>query len=137
MTTPHVVQCASMFERRHQPLLPTAHFRRRLARYFGVAGTIVVSSLALGIVGYHFIVGLPWIDAFLNASMILSGMGPVNEIHGDFAKLFAGCYALLSGLVVLTTAAILFAPVVHRMLHRFHRSHMHDRVPPDDSDHPL
>jgi hypothetical protein len=83
----------------------------------------------MGVLGYHYIAGLSWIDAFENAAMILSGMGPVDEIHGTGAKVFAGCYALFSGVVFITTAAILLAPLVHRLLHRFHVSHDRARPP--------
>ena len=82
-------------------------------------GLVGVSLLA-GMVGYHVLVGLPWIDAFLNASMILSGMGPIHEPKTVAGKLFAGFYALYSGFAVLGIAAIIFAPVVHRIFHRFH-----------------
>jgi hypothetical protein len=70
--------------------------------------------------GYHYLEGLPWIDAFVNAAMILSGMGPVSPLQTFGGKLFAGLYALYSGLIVIVAAGVLFAPVVHRMLHRFH-----------------
>jgi hypothetical protein len=81
---------------------------------------LVVLSLAVGVLGYHGFEGLPWIDAFLNASMILSGMGPVwSPVTAD-GKLFAGFYALYSGLAVLLIAGIMCAPLLHRFLHRFH-----------------
>ncbi|HXY55229.1 MAG TPA: hypothetical protein VEM40_11235 [Nitrospirota bacterium] len=85
-----------------------------------MALTIVLASLAAGIAGYHYFEGLPWMDAFVNAAMILGGMGPVNELHTTAGKLFAGCYALYSGMVFLVAAGVLFAPVVHRFLHHFH-----------------
>jgi hypothetical protein len=77
-------------------------------------------SLAVGMLGYHFLGGLAWIDAFLNASMILSGMGPVDMLSTFGAKLFAGLYALYSGLALIATAALVLAPILHRFLHRFH-----------------
>jgi hypothetical protein len=77
-------------------------------------------SLGLGMTGYHVFEKLPWIDAFLNASMILSGMGPVAPIQTDAGKIFAGCYALFSGLTLVAILGIIFAPVVHRFLHKFH-----------------
>ena len=87
-----------------------------LALTFGV----IAVSLALGIVGYHFCAGLSWVDALLNAAMILAGMGPVNELQTVGAKLFAAFYALFSGVVFITAVALLLAPVIHRFLHRFH-----------------
>jgi len=80
----------------------------------------VSGSLALGVLGYHFIAGLSWIDAVVNAAMILTGMGPVNEMTTVGAKLFASFYALFSGVAFLTIVAVLLAPAVHRFLHRFH-----------------
>ncbi len=77
-------------------------------------------ALSIGMAGYHGFEGLPWLDAFLNAAMILSGMGPVAEIQTAAGKLFAGCYALFSGFALLTSAGVVFAPVFHRFLHKFH-----------------
>jgi hypothetical protein len=85
-----------------------------------LAGGLVSASLGLGMVGYHQIAGLSWLDALLNASMILTGMGPVNEMTTVGAKLFASFYALFSGVAFLTIVAVLLAPAVHRFLHRFH-----------------
>ena len=81
---------------------------------------VIGVSLFLGMFGYHHFENMTWIDAFVNASMILSGMGPIGELHTSAGKLFAGCYALYSGLALITIAAILLAPVAHRILHRFH-----------------
>jgi hypothetical protein len=103
-----------------QPLLSRREFTGRLARSFAVASAFIGLSLAGGMAGYHFIEGMAWIDAFANASMILSGMGPLDPPKTFAGKLFAGCYALYSGLAVLVAAAVLLTPVVHRMLHRFH-----------------
>jgi hypothetical protein len=111
-----------MYEHRRQKVLPRALFARRLANSAALAAGVVGTSLAVGILGYHLIGRLGWIDSFLNASMILSGMGPVDELHSRAAKIFAGCYALFSGIMFLTTAAIIFAPLAHRVLHRFHAS---------------
>jgi len=80
----------------------------------------VAGSLALGMLGYHLVAGLSWIDALVNASMILTGMGPVDEMSTVGAKLFASFYALFSGVAFLTIVAVLLAPAVHRFLHRFH-----------------
>jgi hypothetical protein len=109
-----------MFEHRHQPLLPRKRFAHRLALSFGLAMAMVLVALMIGIAGYHFLEGLPWLDSFLNASMILGGMGPVNTLNTAAGKFFAACYALFSGLVILAVAGVAFAPVVHRFLHKFH-----------------
>jgi len=109
-----------MFEHRHQPLVPTAVFLRRLARS-GLAFVLLIGvSLAIGTTGYHWIAGLPWIDALLNASMILTGMGPVDRLESSGAKLFASGYSLFSGVAFLTSVGVLGAPVIHRLMHRFH-----------------
>jgi hypothetical protein len=109
-----------MFEHQAEPLLPRAAFFRRLVRHGVIALLIVLASLVVGMVGYHIFEGFSWIDAFVNAAMILGGMGPVNELHTTVGKLFAGFYALYSGIVFLVVAGVLFAPVVHRFLHHFH-----------------
>ncbi len=109
-----------MFEHRSEPLLSRDKFFRRLTRHGYIAVLIVLGSLSIGIVGYHEFEGLPWIDAAVNAAMILGGMGQVNELHTITGKLFASFYALFSGLVFLVTVGVFFAPIVHRFLHRFH-----------------
>lgn len=109
-----------MYEKRHQPLLPRAKFILRLLNHFGAALGIVAFALFIGIAGYHYIEGMSWIDAVLNSSMILGGMGPVNPINTAPGKLFASVYALFSGIFFLVIAGVLFAPVFHRFLHRFH-----------------
>lgn len=80
----------------------------------------MLAALGLGVAGYHFTEHMPWIDALVNAAMILGGMGPVDSLHTTSGKLFASFYALFSGLVFITTAGILLAPAMHRMMHRFH-----------------
>lgn len=109
-----------MFERRKDKLLPFHHFSKRMAVYGGVSGSIVLLSLGIGMLGYHTFAGLSWIDSFLNASMILTGMGPVGEMKGMGAKVFAGIYALFSGVIFLSASAVFLSPVVHRALHSFH-----------------
>jgi hypothetical protein len=109
-----------MYERRHDPLLSRAAFVRRLSTHATIALIIIAGSLAIGLLGYHLLENLHWIDALLNAAMILGGMGPVNELHTVSGKIFASLYALYSGLIVLVVAGILFAPVLHRLLHNFH-----------------
>jgi len=108
------------YEKRHEPLLPTAKFLLRLSFHAGIAVGIVIGGLAIGVLGYHFVAQLSWIDALLNASMLLGGMGPVNELHTNAAKWFASFYALFAGLVFIIGAGVLFAPIIHRFLHRFH-----------------
>jgi len=93
---------------------------RRLARRSAVAIGIVVPALTIGVTGYHGFEGLSLLDSLLNASMILSGMGPVTNPVTVGGKIFASCYALFSGIVFLTVAAVVFGPVMHRILHRFH-----------------
>jgi hypothetical protein len=109
-----------MFERRTQPLAHRRVFVRRLAMSVAVGVTLIAISLLAGMVGYHSLVGLPWIDAFLNASMILSGMGPLASPQTFAGKFFAGIYALYSGLALILVAGIILAPVIHRLFHRFH-----------------
>ena len=101
-------------------LASRAVFFRRLGVNGALAGVLVVISLAVGMIGYHTLGGLPWIDAFQNAAMILSGMGPVDALSTSGAKLFAGLYALYSGLALIATSGIILAPVLHRLFHRFH-----------------
>ena len=109
-----------MFEQRKRPLLPRRAFYARVARSLALAGAIVVVSLGVGMAGYHGFEKLSWLDAFLNAAMILSGMGPVTPMQTTGGKLFAGCYALFSGLALITTLAVIIAPLFHRFLHKFH-----------------
>ncbi len=109
-----------MYEHRHQPLLPFNIFLRRILRNVVIAGAVATAALGIGILGYRFTENLPWIDALLNASMILGGMGPVSELHTTAGKLFASWYALFSGVVFITSAGILVAPLLHRFLHHFH-----------------
>lgn len=114
------VRVLPVFEHRSQPIVPLGVFLLRLLRSAAAASFVVAIALSIGIFGYHFIEGLPWLDAFLNASMILGGMGPVNELHSAAGKMFAGCYALFSGLIFIVVAGIFFSPILHRFLHRFH-----------------
>ena len=111
-----------MLEHRHERLLSLKEFSWRLMRYTAVAGGLIGVALGIGVAGYHWIAGLGWIDALLNAAMILTGMGPVDVLHGDAAKLFASGYALFSGVVFLSAAGVFFAPLIHRILHAFHLS---------------
>jgi hypothetical protein len=108
------------FEHRSQPLLPASAFVSRMIWSLVAGAGIIAVSLAAGMAGYWHFEGLSWIDAFLNAAMILSGMGPLAQPRNYGGKLFAGLYALYSGFVILLAAGIAFAPIVHRFLHRFH-----------------
>ncbi len=109
-----------MYEHRATRPIPFRRFVRRLARHVLVASAIVAVSLALGMAGYAHFERLGWADAFLNSAMLLGGMGPVDPPRTLDGKLFAGAYALYCGLVFLVAAGVLFAPVLHRLLHRFH-----------------
>jgi len=109
-----------MFDHRTRPLPTRKVFVLRVLRSVAIAVGTIGFSLGLGIVGYHVFAGLSWLDALLNASMILTGMGPVNELHTVAAKLFASFYALFSGVVFITSVALLLTPVIHRLLHKFH-----------------
>ena len=103
-----------------RPLPPRRHYARRLLRSFAMSAGLIVFSLGVGTVGYHLLGDLGWIDSEYNAAMILTGMGPVNPMHTDAAKLFASAYALFSGVAFLTSAGVLLSPMMHRFLHRFH-----------------
>jgi hypothetical protein len=109
-----------MYEHRSQPLLPRLAFIRRLLLHAGVAVAVIVGSLLMGVLGYHFLEGLAWIDALVNAAMLLGGMGPVDTLHTEAGKLFASFYALYSGIVFLLAVGVIVAPVFHRILHHFH-----------------
>lgn len=109
-----------MFEHRTEALLPWRAFLARVIRLLAIAGGVVAVVLGIGVVGYHALAGLPWVDALLNAAMILGGMGPVDTLRSDAAKIFASGYALFSGVVFIAVAGLLLAPLFHRVLHHFH-----------------
>ncbi len=109
-----------MYEPRSHPPIPRERFLRRVLLHFGAATALVLLSLAIGMAGYEYFERLPWRDAFLNSAMLLGGMGPVDAPRTDGGKLFAGCYALYAGLVFLIGAGLVFTPVVHRVMHKFH-----------------
>jgi len=109
-----------MFEHHRESLLPREKFLLRFAGHAAAALIIVLGSLGIGVWGYHHYESLPWLDSLLNASMILGGMGPVNELRTTGGKVFASVYALFSGMVFLVVVGVLFAPLFHRFLHRFH-----------------
>jgi hypothetical protein len=111
-----------VYESRHQQPITPRHFRRRVLKHFLFASALIAGSLLFGMCGYHFFESLSWTDSFLNASMLLGGMGPVESPQTELGKLFAGFYALYAGLVFLIAVGIIAAPVFHRMLHLFHWS---------------
>jgi hypothetical protein len=109
-----------MLERRHQKVAPLPVFARRILASVGLSLGLVVPALFIGIAGYHWIDQLDWVDSLLEASMILGGMGPVNPLRNDAAKIFASFYALFSGLVLVGVMGIILTPIAHRVLHKFH-----------------
>ena len=109
-----------MYEHRRDRLLPFGRFLLRFARHIGISSALVLLSLFIGMLGYVHYERLSWLDGFLNAAMLLGGMGPVEQPQTPGGKLFAGLYALYAGLVFLVVAGIVLAPVGHRVLHRFH-----------------
>jgi hypothetical protein len=110
----------AMFEHHRTPLLARRLFVWRVLKFGAVSLGLAAVSLLIGMLGYRVFEGQPWIDAFVNASMLLGGMGPVGELHTYGGKLFAGFYALYCGLIVIITMGILIAPIFHRFLHHFH-----------------
>ncbi len=109
-----------MYEHRTSSLLPRTKYFARVARAFGFGSIIIGGSLGIGMIGYHVFEKMSWLDAFANAAMILSGMGPLSPVQTDAGKIFAGCYALFSGLAFITSVGVVFAPVFHRFIHKFH-----------------
>jgi hypothetical protein len=108
------------FESKEQKLIPRRRFILRLSGSFAFGFGLLAVFLGLGVLGYRYIARLSWVDALLNASMILAGMGPVNELPDDTAKVFASLYAILSGVVFISVMAIILSPAVHRIMHKFH-----------------
>ena len=107
---------------RPQPADPHNHrrFILKFLRALMLAGLLIVFSLGVGMLGYHYLAGFDWVDSLLNASMILTGMGPVGTLSTDAAKIFASAYALFSGVAFITATGILLSPMFHRVLHKFH-----------------
>src|SRR5580704_16286669 len=108
------------YERKNQPLISRRAFARRLATNAAFSVGLILVSLFAGMLGYHFLESQSWVDAFANAAMILSGMGPLGQLNTTGGKIFAGCYALYSGLALILAIGVVIAPIVHRFLHRFH-----------------
>ena len=109
-----------MFEHRSEPLATPTEFRRRMLQYGMITAILILFSLAIGVLGYHFFESLSWVDSLLNASMILGGMGPVNPLQTNAGKIFASFYAIYSGVILLASVGILVTPIFHRFLHYFH-----------------
>lgn len=112
-----------MYEPRHAPLIPARSFYARLCRHGLMAVLTLAGCVAIGMVGYHYLEGFGWVDAYANATMILSGMGPLDPIKTSAGRIFAGTYSLFSGVVFLTTIGFFLMPVLHRLLHKFHLEH--------------
>ncbi len=115
------------YEHKNEPLAPKAVFYNRIIYNLFVGTTVIIISLAIGIIGYHYTAHLNWLDSMYNASMILTGMGPVSQLTTTGAKWFASLYALFSGVVFITNIGVILAPMIHRFFHRLH-------VQEDDSD---
>ena len=109
-----------MFEHSKTRLASKRVFRQRIIKFSLISAAIFIFSLGIGVVGYHLLADLGWVDSFLNASMILGGMGPVDMLKSDSAKIFAGCYSLFSGVAFLSSMALFLTPILHRFLHKFH-----------------
>lgn len=109
-----------MYESKSHPPISRKRFLRRLLNHFIAALALLLGSIALGMAGYEYFENLAWRDAFLNAAMLLGGMGPVDPPLTDGGKLFAGLYALYAGLVFLVAVGLVFTPVLHRIMHKFH-----------------
>lgn len=108
------------FERRHEKLASVSVYVKRLIGALAIALGLIAFALIIGIAGYHSLAGFNWVDSLLEASMILGGMGPVNQLPNDQAKIFASVYALFSGLIFIAVMGLVLSPVVHRILHKFH-----------------
>jgi UPF0716 family protein affecting phage T7 exclusion len=110
----------NVYEHKNEPLISRREFAQRLGHQGLYALALVAVSVVFGMAGYHWIAGQGWVDAFLNTTMLLGGMGPVGELSNDAAKIFAGFFALYAGLVFLAVSILLLTPVFHRVLHHFH-----------------
>ena len=113
------------FEHKRKTLQSYPKFLARLARYSMIALILILVSILIGCLGYHYFGNLKWVDSFYNACMILTGMGPVAEMQSTTAKMFSSVYALYSGIAFLSTIVIFFAPIVHRLMHIFHMEEDH------------
>ena len=111
-----------------KPLIPLRTFLKNQIQNFMIGIILVVLALSMGMCGYHYLENIPWVDSFLNASMILSGMGPVTNLVTTAGKIFAGCYALFSGLTFILIMGIIFGPVIQRVFHQFHLNIRHQQL---------
>lgn len=109
-----------MYENKHQPVAPLSVFYKRMFKSLFAATIILSACLLIGVLGYHYIAHIAWIDAVHNASMILSGMGPVADIKNAWGKIFSSAYALFSGVAFITNVGFLLAPAAHRFFHKLH-----------------
>lgn len=109
-----------MFEHRSEPMLSRREFVQRVGTFALFALLLIGISLCIGVLGYRLLEGMPWVDALLNSAMILGGMGPVSELYTVSGKVFASLYALFSGIIFLVAVGVLLAPIIHRLLHKFH-----------------
>lgn len=109
-----------MFEHKTEPLAGGKVYRARIVKYSFISLFMLIGSLLVGVLGYHFIARLEWIDAFMNAAMILGGMGPVDPLPDKAAMIFAGCYAIFCGVIFLLSMGVIISPIVHRFYHKFH-----------------
>ena len=114
------VRIKGIFEHRLEKPLSDREFRIRLGKYFFGAASVIAVSLGAGMIGYRWTESLSWTDSFLNAAMILGGMGEISELKTEAGKLFAGCYALFAGLILIASVGLVLTPLIHRLLHKFH-----------------
>jgi hypothetical protein len=110
----------SAFEQRHQRVISRRRFAVRMLRAIGLWSALTFFGLGIGMAGYAIFEGMPFTDAYVNAAMILSGMGPMGELKTTAGKIFAGSYAIFSGLIIVVATGLVLAPIFHRVLHRFH-----------------
>ncbi len=114
------------YEHKSQPLAKKSVFYKRLLNSFLLSFLFILFSLSLGVFGYYAIAGLGWIDSLLNASMILTGMGPVNQMPNNASKIFASAYSIYSGVAFLSSIAVFLSPALHRLMHRLHMGKEND-----------
>ena len=108
------------YERKHEKLATVQVFIGRVLKSLLLSCALIGVALSIGVLGYHWIAGFDWIDALLEGSMILGGMGPVNPLKTNAAKIFASIYALFSGVIFIGVMGMILAPLIHRTLHKFH-----------------
>lgn len=115
-----------MYEHKWEPIISRKRFYKRVVRNFVVSSAILMVAIFIGVLGYHYLAAASWIDAFHNASMLLSGMGPVITIESFQGKVFSSLYALFSGIVFVTTMGFILAPAIHRFFHKLHLEDSND-----------